>query len=82
MKKYHGVLQTKGQALAWAKKLRKNGIDKHIGAAQILEKNWHYIATRPALAIQVMAMVESDPINIEREGSILNILVNKEAKHG
>jgi len=79
MIKYYGVLKTKRQAMDWARKLRKNGTDKHIACAKMLERNWHSIASRPALAIEVMAMVETDPICVEREGSILNTIMKRKS---
>lgn len=57
MVKYSGLIKNKVQALAIAKKLRANGGDKAIGAAVMLERNWHSIASRPAIHAEIIGML-------------------------
>ena len=72
---YHGTIKTKKQALAIAKDLRENnGTEKAVGAAKMLENNWHYIASRPMMQPEIIAMANTTPLH--RKGGIMDIIIN------
>lgn len=71
--KYYGIIKTKAQAQEIAQKLRENGSEKAIGAAQMLEHNWQSIAARPAIQPEIIAMAETTPLY--RAGGIMSVLI-------
>jgi len=72
---YHGPINTRAKAMALAKKLREeNGSQKAIDAAKMLERNWHSIASRPAIQPEIIAMVNTTPLY--RKNSIVNRIIN------
>jgi len=70
---YYGMIKTKAQALSLAKKLRKNGTPRAIDGAKLLERNWHAIASRPAIQPELFALSECTPLY--REDSIVNTII-------
>ena len=74
-KMYYGAIKTQRQALAIAKRLReKNGSKRAIDCAKMLETNWQYIASRPAIQPEIIALSETTPLH--RKGGIVDIIVN------
>jgi hypothetical protein len=56
MTKYYGPIKTKAQARAISIKLRKVGTSEAVGAAALLDNNWHSVAARPELAARILAL--------------------------
>jgi len=74
MSAYFGTIKTKAQALALAKKLeRENGSPRALDAAKMLRNNWHYIAARPAIQPELIALANSTPLY--RKNSIANKII-------
>ncbi len=74
MGNYFGTIKTKAQAFALAKKLEEeNGSQKALDAAKMLRNNWHYIAARPAIQPELIALANSTPLH--RKNSIANKII-------
>ncbi len=79
MSTYYGTIKTKAHALALAKKLEEeNGSQKALDAAKMLRNNWHYIAARPAIQPELIALANSTPLH--RKNSIVNKIIEGEEK--
>jgi len=79
MSAYFGTIKTKAHALALAKKLEEeNGSQKALDAAKMLRNNWHYIAARPAIQPELIALANSTPLH--RKNSIVNKIIEGEEK--
>jgi len=79
MSNYFGIIKTKAQALALAKKLEKeNGSPRALDAAKMLRNNWHSIAARPAIQPDLIALANSTPLY--RKDSIVNKIIRGEGK--
>lgn len=74
MSNYFGAIKTKAHALALAKKLEEdNGSQKALDSAKMLRNNWHYIAARPAIQPELIALANSTPLY--RKNSIANKII-------
>ena len=72
---YYGNIKTKKQAMAIAKRLRdNNGSQRAVDCAKMLENNWQYIASRPAIQPEIIAMSETTPL--WRKDSIMNKIIS------
>jgi len=77
MIKYNGYLKSKRQALQWSEKLENIDTKTSHAMASMLRNNWQYIAARPDLQPEIIAMMECEPLNMNRAGSVMNKILNK-----
>lgn len=77
MTKYNGRLKTKAQAQALAAKLRATGLAEAQGAASLLETNWQYVAARPAMQPEMLALAECESPSADRVGSVAHRLLER-----
>ena len=78
---YYGRLKTKKQADSLIKKLEENykGKDNRVnGMISMLKHNWHAIAARPALQLEIYVAAETTPL--WRKGGIADIIKNGQGK--
>ena len=82
MTKFNGLIKSKTYALSLAAKIEKTysynagAWKKELDAAKMLRNNWQYIAARPLLAAEVVAMANTEPLDASRPGFCMNKILN------
>lgn len=77
MNRFHGPIKNKQQADALAAKLEKVGLSEADDAAKMLRRNWQSVAARPFMAAKMIALADSEPPSVEREGSVLHAIMKR-----
>ncbi len=77
MEKYFGPIKTKTQAHEIATELEKRTDQKSLDCAKMLRRDWESIASRPFIAAEVIALLNTKSLSVDRPKSVMAGILKK-----